>query len=430
MTTAAGDGGGGCPTTNPVNPTSSVTVIPGPIIVGAGPSGLAVAASLRLLSVPCIILESSDGIANLWRHRSYDCLSLHLPKQFCQLPHHPFPSHFPTYPSKSDFLDYLHGYAARFAIRPLFRCAATEARFDATDSLWRVAVVRRRPEGEEESAEFVSPWLVVATGENAEPVVPEMKGMEAFKGEMMHSSEFRNGADYAGKRVLVVGCGNSGMEMCLDLCKHAAAPFLSVRSGAHVLPREMLGISTFGLAMKLLKWLPVRLVDKILLLSARIAIGDTGKYGLMRPKIGPLELKNATGKTPVLDVGAFPLIKNGSINVVPEVESLTRNGAKFADGEMAFDSVIFATGYRSNVPLWLKASSLSLSLSLSPSDCDFFSEDGKPKIPFPDGWKGENGLYCVGFTGRGLLGASADAEKVALHIAGRWKQLAEPLISH
>ncbi|XP_020586106.1 probable indole-3-pyruvate monooxygenase YUCCA4 [Phalaenopsis equestris] len=410
MTTTAADDDGGL-TASSATPSTSLTFIPGPIIVGAGPSGLATAASLHLLSIPSVIIERSDGIAHLWRHNSYDRLSLHLPKQFCELPHLHFPSHFPIYPSKSDFISYLLTYVDHFGLRPNFHCTATAARFNEEDSLWHVEAVRRSPEREEEEVvELVSPWLVVATGENAEPVVPEMKGKERFKGGVLHSSEYRNGVDCKGKRVLVVGCGNSGMEMCLDLCEFGAVPFLSVRSGVHVLPRDLLGISTFGLAMKLLKLLPVRLVDRILLLLARMAIGDTEKYGLKRPMKGPLELKNSTGKTPVLDVGAFKLIKKGRTKVVSEVESLTRDGAKFADGrEMAFDSVIFATGYRSNVPLWLK-------------DCDFFSADGKPKLPFPNGWKGENGLYCVGFTGRGLLGAGIDAQKVALDIADSWKK--------
>lgn len=79
--------------------------------------------------------------------------------------------------------------------------------------------------------EFVSAWVVVATGENAEIVVPEVKGREGFKGGLMHSSEYKSGREYKGKKVLVVGCGNSGMEMCLDLCEHGALPFMSVRGG-------------------------------------------------------------------------------------------------------------------------------------------------------------------------------------------------------
>jgi hypothetical protein len=83
----------------------------------------------------------------------------------------------------------------------------------------------------------------------------------------------------------------------------------------HVLPREMLGLSTFGIAMALLKWLPVRLVDRILLAAAHLALGNTGQLGLRRPKTGPIELKNLTGRTPVLDVGTLDYIKTGKIKV-------------------------------------------------------------------------------------------------------------------
>jgi hypothetical protein len=83
----------------------------------------------------------------------------------------------------------------------------------------------------------------------------------------------------------------------------------------HVLPREMFGASTFGIAMKLLKWLPIKLVDRFLLLVANMILGDTEKHGLRRPKLGPLEIKNVTGKSPVLDVGAWSLIKSGNIKV-------------------------------------------------------------------------------------------------------------------
>ncbi|CAD5172880.1 unnamed protein product [Musa acuminata subsp. malaccensis] len=430
-----------------------------PIIVGAGPSGLAVAASLGRLSVPSIILERSDGIADLWCHRTYDRLNLHLPKPFCQLPHLPFPAHLPTYPSKDHFLDYLHRYADHFSLRPLFGCTVTDARFDEAASLWRVTAIRRNlsdapmqtsspsqscdtlsessrsPSSssseplteprELEVVEFASPWLVVATGENAEPVVPEIKGAQAFMGSLLHSSEYKSGVEYRGKRVLVIGCGNSGMEICVDLCEHGAMPFMSVRSGVHVLPREMLGTSTFGVAMRLLKWLPTRVVDRFLLIMAKMIIGDTEKYGLKRPKMGPLELKNKTGKTPVLDVGALSLIKAGKIKTVQEVRSLTSNGAKFVDGEeMAFDSVVFATGYKTNVPFWLKAIS-SFHFHDIKIDTDLFSAEGKPKLPFPSGCSGENGIYFVGFTGKGLLGASADAIEAALRISQRWTSLSK-----
>ncbi|CAK9187900.1 unnamed protein product, partial [Ilex paraguariensis] len=145
------------------------------------------------------------------------------------------------------------------------------------------------------------------------------------------------------------------MEVSLDLCRYNASPHMVVRSTIHILPREMFGLSTFGIAMALLKWIPLRLVDKLLLLMANFTLGNTDRLGLHRPKTGPIELKNATGKTPVLDVGALSQIKSGNIKVMEGVREITRKGAKFMDGqEREFDSIILATGYKSNVPSWFK----------------------------------------------------------------------------
>ncbi|KAL1552469.1 putative indole-3-pyruvate monooxygenase YUCCA4 [Salvia divinorum] len=374
----------------------------GPIIVGAGPSGLAAAACLHRSGVPALLLERSDCIASLWQHRTYDRLKLHLPRQFCELPFLNFPNHFPKYPSKRQFVSYMEDYARRFSIQPEFKQTVLSARFDPATGLWRV----QTPD-----SIYVSLWLIVATGENAEPVIPEIHGLRKFQGPVIHTSEYRSGSEFAKKKVLVVGCGNSGMEVSFDLFRHHASPSIVVRNSVHILPRETWGVSTFSLAMALLKWLPLKVVDKFLLLVANFTMGNTARLGLRRPKTGPLQLKNATGKSPVLDVGAFSLIKSGQIEVVEGVKEITKNGARFCDGqEREFDSIILATGYKSNVPTWLKGD-------------DFFTKDGMPKTPFPCSWKGENGLYAVGFTRRGLLGTSSDAVNVAKDIADQWKKI-------
>lgn len=214
-------------TINDTIPEENVSFIQGPIIIGAGPSGLAVAASLTGLSVPYIILERSNGIADLWANYTYDRLNLHLPKHFCELPHLPFPPNFPTYPTKYQFLQYLETYTSHFSITPRFSQNVTEARYNPLLSVWKV----KAKDGNGDIMVYVSRWIVVATGENAEPVVPVMKGRKRFKGDAFHSSQYRNGECYKGKKVLVVGCGNSGMEICLDLFEHGAIPFMSVRSG-------------------------------------------------------------------------------------------------------------------------------------------------------------------------------------------------------
>ncbi|XP_040376438.1 indole-3-pyruvate monooxygenase YUCCA4 [Oryza brachyantha] len=397
----------------PVDDVESVVDVPGAVIVGAGPAGLAVGAMLGLAGVAYVVLERCGCIASLWRHRTYDRLCLHLPKRFCELPLMPFPVSYPEYPTKDQFLEYLDSYARRFAVEPVFRRAVISAEFDG-ESWWVYTkeVITAAVGGEQAvlgctMTVYRSKWLVVATGENAEPAVPEIEGAGRFKGQIMHSSEYRNGVGYAGKRVLVVGCGNSGMEVSLDLCNHNARASMVVRDTVHVLPREVLGCSTFGICMWLLRWLPIQTVDRLVLLVARLVIGDTARLGFPRPALGPLELKAVSGKTPVLDVGTLAKIRTGHIKVVPAVQCFQEHGVEFVGGRVEeFDVVILATGYKSNVPYWLKES-------------EFFSEkDGFPRKS--NGWKGQNGLYAVGFSRRGLLGVSIDATNIVEDIVQRW----------
>nr|KYP73611.1 hypothetical protein KK1_006255 [Cajanus cajan] len=353
----------------------------GPVIVGAGPSGLAVAAGLKDQGVPFVILERANCIASLWQNRTYDRLKLHLPKQFCQLPNFPFPEDFPEYPTKFQFITYLESYAKHFNIAPQFNETVQSAK-----------------------------WLVVATGENSEKVVPRFEGLEEFGGHVMHACDYKSGEGYGGQKVLVVGCGNSGMEVSLDLCNHNAKTSMVVRSSVHVLPREIFGKSTFEVAVMLMKRLPLWMVDKILLILVRLILGNVEKYGLKRPSVGPLELKHTAGKTPVLDIGALEKIRSGKIKVVPGIRRFLPGKVELVDGQvLQIDSVVLATGYHSNVPSWLKEN-------------DFFSNDGTPRNPFPNGWKGKGGLYAVGFTRRGLSGASLDAINVAHDIAKSWKE--------
>lgn len=291
-----------------VRAAAALVYVNSPIIVGAGPSGLAASACLsQNHGIPSLILEKSDCVASLWKHRTYDRLRVHLPKQFCELPLFGFPDDFPRYPTKEQFVSYLERYAARFGIEPMFGREVRRAEFDRGRGEWWV---------ETGSATYVSRWLIVGTGENAKPSGMEnILGLDRFVGKVTHSSEYKSGGEYGGQRVLVVGCGNSGMEVCLDLCRHNASPYMVARNNVHVLPREMFGFSMFGVAMALLKWLPLKFVDRLLVMVATMTLGNTEELGLRRPKTGPIKLKNVTGKTPVLDVGALSQIRSGKIKV-------------------------------------------------------------------------------------------------------------------
>ncbi|WZY78042.1 probable indole-3-pyruvate monooxygenase YUCCA5 isoform X1 [Brassica rapa] len=406
----------------------------GPVIVGAGPSGLATAACLREEGVPFVVLEREECIASLWQKRTYDRLKLHLPKKVCQLPKMPFPENYPDYPTKRQFIDYLESYATRFDISPQFNECVQSARYEKTSGLWRIKTVKSSPSSAVSGSEmeYICRWLVVATGENAERVVPEIDGLTTeFNGEVIHSCEYKSGEKYRGKSVLVVGCGNSGMEVSLDLANHGANPSMVVRSSVHVLPREILGKSTFEISMILMKWLPLWLVDKILLILAWLVLGNLTKNGLKRPKMGPMELKVLTGKTPVLDIGAMEKIKSGQVDIVPGIKRFSRSHVELVDGQILdLDAVVLATGYRSNVPSWLQVRNKTKQLQSNSfgsllhnkstesilfvlQENDLFSKNGFPKSPFPNAWKGKSGLYAAGFTRKGLAGASADAISIA-----------------
>lgn len=385
--------------------------VEGAIIVGAGPSGMASAVCLKMEGIPSIVIEKEECIASLWKNKTYDRLKLHIAKEYCQLPFMPFPESYPTFVSRDQFLDYLDRYAQQFQIQPRFCQVVESARFCENSQRWHVLCSGRYDHTDLPNAvefkEYIGKWLVVATGENAEVVRPHISGIESFKGTVIHSSEYKNGFEYEYKKVLVVGCGNSGMEIALDLVNYNARPSLVVRSSVHVLPRQMMGKSTFGLAMKLMKLFPVRIVDRLLLLYSKFTLGNTASYGLSRPVEGPLELKSKTGKTPVLDVGTVAKIRAGDIKVFPNIKGITATGVQFEDGHTEdYDVIILATGYRSDVPRWLK------------DDGGFFSEEGLPKAPFPNNWKavGKKGLYAAGLSRRGLLGSSIDAQLIARDI--------------
>lgn len=197
------------------------------MIVGAGPAGIATSACLNLLSIPNIVLEREDCYASLWQKKAYDRLKLHLAKNFCQLPHMPFPLSAPTFVPKNMFVQYLKNYVYHFNVDPLYQRSVESAWYDKSAQKW-VVTAQNNVSGLVE--EYVSEFLVVATGENSEGFIPNVYGLDTFKGLVIHSSEYENGKTFGDKDVLVVGAGNSGMEIAYDLCNWGAQTSVVVRS--------------------------------------------------------------------------------------------------------------------------------------------------------------------------------------------------------
>ncbi|TYG57589.1 hypothetical protein ES288_D08G155100v1 [Gossypium darwinii] len=364
------------------------------IIVGAGPSGLAMAACLNHHSIPYIILEREDCVASLWKKYAYDRLHLHLDKQFCVLPHMPFPDSYPRFVSRQQFVSYLDDYVSRFKISPLYRRTVESAGFDGETGKW---IVKARNLGSGEVEELEGRFLVVASGETSNPFTPVIEGLNTFPGDVLHSTRFRNGKAFQNQKVLVVGSGNSGMEIAFDLANHGAQTSLVVRSPVHILSRDMI-----YLGLILVRYIRVNLVDSLMVMLSKLVYGDLSKYGINRPKEGPFFMKAVYGKYPITDIGTCKKIKSQEIQVLPSICSIRGNEVVFENGTThPFDTIVFCTGFKRSTNVWLKG------------DDYLLNDDGISKLSFPNNWKGKNGLYCVGLSRRGLYGAASDALNIA-----------------
>jgi cation diffusion facilitator CzcD-associated flavoprotein CzcO len=311
------------------------------IIVGAGPAGLAVGACLRRTQIPFLILEQAESVGASWRGH-YDRLHLHTPKAHSALPYLPFPKDYPRYPSREQVIRYLETYAQHFELEPKFGQQVAAAHPAAGG--WEVQA---------KDASYRAANLVVATGCARQPFLPQWPGQAVFGGQILHSSAYRNGEPFRGQKVLVVGFGNSGGEIAIDLYEQGARPSMAVRSPVNVVPRDVLGIPHLAFSIAQAR-LPRRLADALNAPVVRLTIGDLTPYGLRRPPHGPLAQIERSARIPLIDVGTIGLIKRSAIAVYGGIERFTQDGVVFTDGRAAaFDAVILATGYRPRVDAFL-----------------------------------------------------------------------------
>lgn len=304
-------------------------------VIGAGPAGLAVGASLRRRGIVCEILESAEHIAPAWHHH-YERLHLHTPKESSGLPYQPFPADYPRYPSRQQVVDYLENYAASFALRPRFNEAVT-AVSPAPADRWEVTTAK---------AKYTAGAVVVATGLGGNRNLPAWPGMDAFRGAIVHSADYFSGEAYRGQRVLVVGLGNSGAEIAIDLWEHGAETSISVRSPTTFIPRDLAGVPIVRIASAF-DFLPAAFVDFFFSPILRIVIGDLRAHGIQSPHDGPLVQVAKSSRVPVLDIGTVKLIRQGKLKVMPGIQRVTGDGIVFENGASAsFDTIILATGLR------------------------------------------------------------------------------------
>ena len=303
------------------------------IIIGAGPAGLACAAALGKAGRSVIVLEKAGSVGPSWRNH-YDRLHLHTHRRHSGLPGLPMPGAYPKYPSRDQVIAYLEAYAAHHRIMPRF---GTRVLRVTKPGAWLV---------ETDTAALTAENVIIATGIAAWPFRAEWPGLESFPGRLVHSGDYRNSKPFSGGRVLVVGMGNSGGEIAMDLCDAGVDVSLSVRGPVNIVPRELFGIPVLTWAI-IERPLPYRLVDALNGLMLRLTIGDLERFGIRRAAKGPTAQVVEDRKIPLIDIGTVDRIRRGLIAVRPGITRIEGADVHFAGGASApYDAIIQATGYR------------------------------------------------------------------------------------
>jgi hypothetical protein len=301
------------------------------VVVGAGPAGLATSRELTQAGIDHIVLERGSRAGHTWENL-YDDLVLHTGKHLSSLPGMPFPRSTPLFPTRRQFVDYLHRYAEAFRL-PIRTSA--EVVSVTRGHTWTT----RTASGDE----IASKAVVIATGIVSNPWLPEFPHADRFGGRLMHSVEYRRPAGFERERILIVGAGNSAGEISVELARAGAQVTVAVRSGARVVPLKLLGVPIQYVAAPLSRLpLPVqrRIADVIASLSA-LARG---------PAVLPRPADTDCPDVPLIGFHLVDALRSGAIQLRGGVAELTATGARFVDGrEEPFDRVILATGFRAAV---------------------------------------------------------------------------------
>ncbi|MEU9090400.1 NAD(P)/FAD-dependent oxidoreductase [Streptomyces sp. NPDC048428] len=386
-------------------PDSSTTPAPTDItedrpvyVIGGGPGGLAAAAALREQGVRAVVLEKSGDVGASWRGH-YDRLHLHTTRRWSALPGLAMPRRFGRWVSRDDVVRYLEKYVEHHGLEVVTGVEVSRIDRAADGSGWRLTATGGR--------ELTGRAVVVATGYNHTPRIPDWSGRDTFTGELLHASDYRNPAPYAGKDVLVVGVGNTGAEIAVDLVEGGASRVrLAVRTVPHIVRRSTAGWPAQATGI-LVRRLPVALVDRAGRLMARVAVPDLAGQGLPRPDTG-LYSRVRDGAIPVQDVGLIDAVKGGRVVPVAAVESFDKDAVVLADGtRITPDAVIAATGYlRALEPLV--------------GHLGVLDARGRPVTHGGRTPKQAPGLYFTGFTNpiSGMFREMAlDAQKIAKRLA-------------
>ncbi|WP_406496432.1 NAD(P)/FAD-dependent oxidoreductase [Streptomyces sp. NBC_00846] len=367
-------------------------------VIGGGPGGLAAAAALREQGVRAVVLEKSGNVGASWR-RHYDRLHLHTTRRRSALPGLAMPRRFGRWVARDDVVRYLEKYVEHHELEVVTGVEVSRIDRAPDGAGWQLTASGGRM--------LTGRAVVVATGYNHTPRIPDWPGRDTFTGDLLHASDYRDPAPYTGRDVLVVGIGNTGAEIAADLVKGGASRVrIAVRTVPHIVRRSTAGWPAQATGI-LVRRLPVPLVDRAGRLMARIAVPDLAAQGLPRPDTG-LYSRVRDGAIPVQDVGLIDAVKGGRVVPVAAVESFDGDAVVLADGDrITPDAVIAATGYHR-------------ALESLVGHLGVLDTRGRPVAHGARTPKQAPGLYFTGFTNpiSGMLRELAlDARKIAKRLS-------------
>jgi cation diffusion facilitator CzcD-associated flavoprotein CzcO len=307
-------------------------------VIGAGPAGLLAARALTNARIPYDQFEKQADVGGLWDIDApgtplYESAHLITSKGQSALPGYPMPDDFPTYPRHDRMLAYLRAFARDHQLYPKIRFETAVERAEKAGEDWMV----RTDDGEERTYA----GLFVCSGIHWRPSLPHYPG--SFDGEAIHSVDYRSPEQFRGRRVLVVGGGNSGCDLACDAAIHADRALLSLRRGYHFVPKLIGGMPSDHFAES--SRLPIRLQRLFFELVLRLAVGDPRRYGLPTPDHRVLE------SNPIMNTRVLHHLSHGDLEVRPDVDALDGSRVRFVDGSAAeVDLVVWATGYDADFP--------------------------------------------------------------------------------
>ncbi|HEU5226516.1 MAG TPA: NAD(P)-binding domain-containing protein [Ktedonobacteraceae bacterium] len=315
-------------------------------IIGAGSSGIAACKVLEEHGIPYDCYEASDRVGGNWAFNNpngmssaYSSLFINTSRPRMQYSDYPMPDDYPVFPHHTQIFAYFNNYVDHFGVRQHihFNCAVTDAT-PLDGGGWEVTL--------QDGSKQRYRALLVANGHHWDPRWPEPAFPGHFDGTVSHSHDYKNADPYVDKRVLVLGFGNSAMDIAVETSRVSTMTYLAVRRGFHIIPKYLLG-KPLDQAAVFPQWFPSIIQRKLVSMILRLQVGDLKQYGLPKPD------HQALHAHPTVSSDILTRLAHGRIKVKPNIQQLDGDGVIFTDGSREqIDAIIYCTGYKVTFPFF------------------------------------------------------------------------------